>query len=205
MRAFLVAVLMIGVQTAARSQSLEEDDPKLARYADPPKHLFDITRPVPRLKVSYRYLRVAPLERNPITFHSVALDGYVFSSYLRVGIGFEAGVGDQYDAWDAMIGASLGVQWPWRVTPFIDGRFDAGVLSGKILNTSRVSWLYAGGLEAGAEVYLWNRLYLSAALGWSHPVYTGIDIAAVMANPRAPVVEKRLETDTFTFRVGAGF
>src|SRR5439155_1757035 len=76
-----------------------------------------------------------------------------------------------------LVGVTAGVQYPARVTPFLEGRFVGGVLEGQLdgaltvgettyRGNSATTWIYGGGLETGVEVYLLRRLYLSAALGW---------------------------------------
>jgi len=68
-----------------------------------------------------------------------------------------------------------------------------------------ISWMYQGGLEGGIEVYYARRFYVSAALGWTHPVYGGVDAAALMADPRSDPVRKTLSADSLTIKVGLGF
>ena len=46
--------------------------------------------------------------------------------------------------------------------------------------------------------------FLSAAIGWVHPVYTGLDYTAMQANPSGGMQLKQVAGDTFTFKVGLG-
>ena len=101
-----------------------------------------------------------------------------------------------------MTGASLGLQWPMRVTPFLEGRFAAGIFGGVFQGQAVVSWVYEGGIDTGIEVYVARRFYLSAAIGWAHPVYGGVDVAEL--NQNQTVVRKDFATDSFTFKVGLG-
>ena len=71
-----------------------------------------------------------------------------------------------------------------RVTPFLEGRFVAGIMGGSYMGQAAVSWIYEGGIDTGIEVYYARRFYVSAAIGWAHPVYGGVDVAALNAEPR---------------------
>jgi hypothetical protein len=219
MRAALLLVLALG--NAARA---EEDDPKWARSSrepeswaageDDPKlarsghavlrHSFAITHYVPRFKLAYRRLTTAGLD-TPIDFNVVELDYYPSSGYFRFGLDTELGIGPtNYGAWFFTVGANVGFQWPWRVTPFLDARFVAGLIGASYMGQGAVSWIYMGGLEAGVEVYVASRFYFTAALGWAHPVWSGIDVAYVRAHPMLDPMRKDLANDTFTFKLGLG-
>ena len=63
--------------------------------------------------------------------------------------------------------------------------------------------MYEGGIDTGIEVYVARRFYLSAAIGWAHPVYGGVDVAALNAEPDV-IMRKDFATDSFTFKVGLG-
>jgi hypothetical protein len=183
-----------------------EDDPKLARGATPPPPWWRPRHVVPRLKLAYRRLWTAGLDGGTAPFDVAELDYYPVSGLIRFGIAGEFGwAGGAYNLWSFLIGATLGVQWPARVTPFVEGRFVAGLIGGDYQQQTLVSWMYQGGIEGGIEVYYARRFYVSAALGWTHPVYGGVDVAAWMANPRSQPPRVTLSSDTLTVKVGLGF
>lgn len=192
-------------RAAALAIHPDEDDPKLARGAAVAKSGKRNTHAVPRFKLAYRRLSAAGLEGPPIDFNIIELDYYPSSGIFRFGLDTELGLGsDPYSSWFFTAGAVLGVQYPWRVTPFIDARFVAGMLGGSYLGQTAVSWVYMGGIETGIEVYTFNRFYLTVAIGWAHPVFSGIDVEAVRANPLLAPKRKEFANDTFTFKVGIG-
>jgi hypothetical protein len=183
----------------------DEDDPKLARGAPRHRGWPRIDHPAPRFKLGYRYLQLASLNGGTVPAHAATLDFYPLSNLIRFGLSTEAGfTNDAYGMWYLAEGASLGLQWPARVTPFIDGRFIAGLIAGTVLGHSAVSYLYGGGVEAGVEVYYARRFYVTIALGWMHPIYSGVDVAALMANPTLDPVRKDFTADSFTLKVGLG-
>jgi hypothetical protein len=181
----------------------DEDDPKLARGAPPPRApWWQPQHDVPRFKLCYRRLVVAGLQGGDQPFDVGELDYYPASGIIRFGIEGEFGwSGGDYGLWYAATGATLGLQWPARVTPFVEGRFVAGLLGGSFMGQSAVSWIYQGGVETGVEVYYARRFYVTAAIGWAHPVYGGVDVAALNRNQ---IIRKDFAADTFTFKVGLG-
>jgi hypothetical protein len=181
----------------------DEDDPKLARSASP-RSRFHPDHQVPRFKLSYRRLTTAGLEGSPIGFNGGELDVYPASGYLRFGLSAEGGASASYSAWYSMVGAALGFQYPWRVTPFVEGRFSAGLIGATLMGQSAVSYIYVGGIDSGIELYLGGRFYLTAAAGWAHPVFRGVDVQQLLAYPTATPVLKDFAADTFTFKLGFG-
>jgi hypothetical protein len=184
-------------------QSLaDEDDPKLSRRPVP-RRWWRPTHPVPRFKLAYRYLDLAGLSGGTQHFDAVGVSAYPLSTLVRLGIEAEfAWGGGPYQMWLATLGLAAGVQYPARVTPFLDGRFVAGVVGGTIMGATAASWLYAGGLETGIEVYYARRYFVTLALGWMHPVYGGIDVNA--AAKTHAIVMRDFINDTLTFKVGLG-
>ena len=123
---------------------------------------------------------------------------------LPNGLDTEVGVGTLYSAWYVTVGAVLGFQYPWRVTPFVEGRFTAGLIGASYMGQSAVSYLYVGGIEGGAEFYLVSRFHVTASVGWAHPVFSGIDVDYVKAHPMLDPARKDFAADTFTFKIGLG-
>jgi hypothetical protein len=187
----------------------EDDDPKLSCGAGPAavrRPFWATGHAVPRFKVAYRWLTARALTGGELQFHALSLGFYPASMrFLRVGVDAELGyAGGPYSQWYFTVGPTLGFQYPARVTPFVDARFSAGLAGGSDLGFIAVSYMYTGGLEAGVELYVAGRFYLTAALGWAHPVYSGIDLTALMLNPMLQPPRKEFSDDTFTFKVGFG-
>ena len=161
---------------------------------------------MPRVKLAYRYFSAVGLEKGvTMGFHIGELDFYPSSGYLRFGLDTEVGyAGGRYDAWFFTTGGALGFQYPWRVTPFLEGRFDAGLLGGSAAGTTAVSWIYMGGLDTGIELYVARRFYFTGAIGWVHSVYSGVDIDWVKAHPGLAPSRKDFSSDSFTVKVGVG-
>ncbi len=183
----------------------DEDDPKLARgAAQRPRDWLHVTHDVPRFALSYRLLWTASLTGGKLPFDVGELEYFPVSNLIRFGVEGELGwAGGTYGQWYTLFGATLGLQYPARVTPFLEGRFVAGLSGGSYLGQSVFSWMYQGGLEGGAEIYYARRFYVSLAIGWVHPVYAAVDVAALMEKP-AKIIHKSLSDDTFTFKIGLG-
>lgn len=208
MRAALVVLLMLlgGLARGAPPPWVfpNEDDPKLARApGPPPRPWWRPAHVTPRFQLSYRRAAMAALEGGTQTVDAAALDFYPASGLVRFGVGSEFGwSGGAYGLWYLVMGASLGLQYPARVTPFVEGRFLAGILGGSYMGQDAVSWYYEGGIDTGIEVYYASRFYVSAAIGWVHPVYGGVDVAQL--NQNQIIVPKNFAADAFTFKVGLG-
>jgi hypothetical protein len=203
MRAACLAVVLLAAAAAHAAEWVfpDEDDPKLARGA---VHAawWQTPHDVPRFKLSYRRVWAASPDGGDLPFDVAELDFYPVSRFIRFGLAGEFGYGGgNYGLWYFVTGASLGLQLPMRVTPFLEGRFVAGILGGSFKGQSAVSWIYEGGIDTGVEVYIARRYYVSVAIGWAHPVYGGVDVAALNQNE---VVRKDFGTDSFTFKVGLG-
>jgi hypothetical protein len=185
----------------------DDDEPKSSRApAIVQRRSSEIQHAVPRVKLSYRYFTTVGLAKgDTLGFHIGELDFYPSSGYLRFGLDAEVGyAGGKYDAWFFTTGAALGFQYPWRVTPFLEGRFDAGLLGGSAAGTTAVSWIYMGGLDTGIELYVARRFYFTGAIGWVHSVYSGVDITWVMMHPGLAPSRKDFNSDSFTVKVGVG-
>jgi hypothetical protein len=218
MRAVAVVLLVLALGPAARAAAsaapapwrwvfADEDDPKLARGA-PVAHRWSPWHPahdVPRFQLGYRRLWAAGIDGGTIAFDVGEIDYFPVSNLIRFGVDGEVGWGGgRYGLWYLLVGATLGVQWPARVTPFLEARFVAGLIGGDYQSQALVSWMYQGGIEGGIDVYYARRFFISAALGWTHPVYGGIDAAALMAHPGSDPVRKTLSADSLTIKVGLG-
>ncbi len=204
MRAACLALVLVAAAAAHAGEWVfpDEDDPKLARGAVH-EAWWRTQHDVPRFKLSYRRVWAASPDGGDLPFDVAELDFYPVSRFVRFGLAGEFGYGGgNYGLWYFVTGASLGLQLPMRVTPFLEGRFVAGIIGGTFMGQSAVSWIYEGGIDTGVEVYIARRFYVSAAIGWAHPVYGGVDVAAL--NENQTVVRKDFGTDAFTFKVGLG-
>jgi len=179
----------------------------------------------PRLKASYRRFAIANLDGSSLWLDGAQLDAYPLSRrWVRLGIELGGGgahaslAGNGAQLAYGLAGLSLGVQVPMRVTPFLDGRFAAGLLSGRLDSSTvtvgsasvtmpqsaALTALWGGGLETGVEVYTVGRAYLSAAIGWMRTTWRGLDVAAMAAGASASAASKDLTHDSFTLKVGLG-
>jgi hypothetical protein len=205
-----VALLLIG------TNALAEEEPTVTTTAPRP-------HPNPRLKLSYRRFAVPNLDGDDIWLDGAQLDAYALSRrWIRLGVELEGGVGKAslLDIATASLsyglaGVTLGFQYPWRVTPFVEGRFAGGVLSGKLDGdlrvagvdyggTSAITWMYLGGVETGVELYTFGRFYLSGAIGWVRTTWHGPDVPATEQDPMGNMHFKEITGDSFTFKVGLG-
>jgi len=180
----------------------------------------------PHLKLSYRYFAISNLDASDVPLQGLELDAYPVSGQWGRG-GFEvegglghaalngAGVGVKY----ALLGVTAGFQYAAPLTPFVEGRLVGGLLSGNpdetltmgsspaattLRSTSAVTWIYGRGIDAGFEVFFVGHAYLSAAVGWLHTTWGGVDYAAALQDPAARLRPKNLEADSFTFKLGIG-
>jgi hypothetical protein len=154
---------------AARPEAVTE------RQAPTPARPED--HPTPRLKLSYERFSAGNVDGSAVPLEALHLDTYFLSwRWLRAGFEAEAGRGhaNLYGGAASLkygtLGLNAGLQLPGRVTPFLEGRADAGVLAGSLDGpvmipgtTATVSgggaatYLYARGLDAGVEVYTLGR------------------------------------------------
>ena len=126
LRVALLLGLLLTSTTARANPWADEDDPKIAR-AHKPRHSV----PVPRFKLAYRYLPMPMPDATTLTFHAIGFDVYPISTWVRLGFGVDGSYGGgPLRAFYSSISVSLGVQYPWKVTPFLEGRFALGLLGG---------------------------------------------------------------------------
>ena len=178
----------------------------------------------PRIELSYRRFSLRNLDLGTLPVNGLELDMYPVSSrWVRLGVELEAGAGQAalgghtLDARYGLFGLIGGFQFPARVTPFVEGRLVGGVLGGTLdgpvtvpgtsvtlVGTSAVTWLYGGGLDVGADVFVLGRSQVSVALGWVHTTWGGVDYLGAMATPSIGVRFKDLTDDSFTLKLGIG-
>jgi hypothetical protein len=172
--------------------------------------------------VAYRTFAISALSGNALWLNGAQLDAYFLSRrWVRLGFELEGGAGATsftsvpVSLAYGLAGITGGIQYPARVTPFLDGRAIGGVLHasadgnltvGNVVleGASATTYVYGGGVETGVEIYTIRRLYLSAALGWVRTTWRGPDQAAMEMQPTAGLQTKDLVSDSFTLKVGFG-
>lgn len=185
-----------------------DDDPKRDRLGLP---LLRGEHATPTVKFSYRRFTIPNLDRTDLGMNAGQIDLYPLSlKWVRIGMEAEFGAGTgrlnakDSSAWYFATGLTAGFQYPARFTPFVEGRFVAGLIGGDLAGKSVVSYCWMGGIEAGVEAYLSGRLYVSAAFGWMHPFYRGIDYAYSQERPQDEPRYLDFSSDTWTVKVGVG-
>jgi hypothetical protein len=176
-------------------------------------------RPLPRLKLSFVRFNAGHPAGGTIALQSLHLDMYAFSwRWVRVGLDVEGGQGHttlagagtalQY----GLLGVSAGLQIPGRITPFIEGRIAGGIMAGNVEDTltipgtnvdatgiSAATWMWARGVDIGAEVYTFGRAYVSLGVGWIRTTWRGADFSNVSG-----LSFKDVTHDSFMFKIGLG-
>lgn len=215
-----VPVFIMVVCSSARARA---DEPNLIQrrpvepLAPPNDH------PVPRLKLSLVRFEAGHPAGGTIALQSLHLDMYAFSwRYLRAGIDIEGGLGHTTLAGAGtalhygLLGASAGFQIPGRITPFIEARLAGGVMGGTIEDTleipgtsvtatglSAATWMWAGGVDVGAELYVLGRSYISAAVGWIRTGWRGADFNGMGATATG-LSFKDVTNDSLMLKLGFG-
>lgn len=164
--------------------------------------------PVPRVKLSYRrfsFVRIGATNPGspvgaaaPQTFESLALDLYPISSVVRGGLttqfGWESGAFDRSGDYFLAQSFSVGLQRTGYVTPFVEVLGGAGYMRRRQFETSVPTAYWQLGVDAGAEIYVRGRAYVSLAVGYLHPVngfLRQVDFTSVYA-------------DTWSMKLGVG-
>jgi hypothetical protein len=202
--------------TSSAYLAAHEDDPKLQREADvrdrgPRDEETGPPHAVPSLKLAWRHLTMPNLDKSELGFNAVELDMYPISTrFFRVALDAELGMGSgmldgkPINPWFLISGVDIGFQYPWRITPFVDLRFVAGIIGGDVAGQAAITSTYMYGIDGGFELYLVERLYLSAAIGYAHVYYKGVDLAYTKAHPLEEPKFVDFNGDTVTFKLGIG-
>jgi hypothetical protein len=152
----------------------------------------------PRLKFGYRTFSVADMGDVEARYHCFAIDAYVYSGIVRAGLGVEGGADSTPRSNFILDGTvNLGVQYPMRITPFLEATVGFGFLRRDVLHEDLFGFIYHVGLEAGAEVFISSRFLISTAVGWRRQVFKFSE------NP--DVEAAYVYFDSFTVKVGLGF
>lgn len=219
----LVASLAL-LATASGSASAQDDAPAITieREAAVPV-AAPSAHPAARLKLSLEGFTIKTTWGMPVGLTGLHLEAYPLSrKWLRAGVGLTGGLGDAtFDGASAsvdygLLGVSVGTQYPGRVTPFVEANLAGGFMSASldrpltvggvtVDNASGTTWLVVGGLDAGAELYVFRRAYLSFSLGWMRSTWASPDF-----DPRdtsMPPTNLRITTvtaDSLMWKVGLG-
>jgi hypothetical protein len=166
-------------------------------------------RNVPRVKFGYRrFSFVRPGATNPSSpgagaasqpFNSLSLDFYPLSWFVRMGLssqyGWESGKfgggGDYFFAQSF----SLGGQYPGRqFTPFVEALGGGGYMRRLQFGRTIPTAYWQMGVDAGVEFFLARYAFVSAAIGYLHPV-NGFAQETSFAS---------VYVDTWSFKLGFG-
>jgi hypothetical protein len=182
-------------------------------------------RPTPRLKLSYERFSAGNIDGSDMPLEALHLDMYPLSwQWFRGGVDLEAGRGHATVANASarveygLAGVNAGLQLPGRITPFVEGRFAAGILGGtlegsltipgtavSLLGVSAATWLYARGANAGVEIYTFGRGYVSLGAGWVRTTWGSATYEAMVTNMGGSGLRfVNVNHDSFLFKVGLG-
>lgn len=150
---------------------------KVKKKKPPPKYRWN----GPRVQIGYRIGQFA-CALKPCWYHqfSIAFYPVAFSNaesmwwrVLRFGIGMEGGgetTQDRKKKWQRNhhLGGllSIGIQYPWRVTPYLDWIFTLGAIHRHVFNKDLFHFAHSVGLEVGAAVYVAGPFNLAMSVGW---------------------------------------
>jgi hypothetical protein len=225
-----VIVAFVALAAPARAQELE---PLTAVPATPPTVTATATpepaptddHATPRVQLTLERFSLGNVDGSSVPLEALHLDLYPLSwRWLRAGLEVEAGRGHaaydgaRVDLRYGLLGINGGLQWPGRITPFVEGRLAGGVLAGSldgsvaipgttvsVSGVSTATWMVARGIDAGVDVYTFGRTYLTASLGWVRTTWGEADYEAMLANLSAGLQFRDVTHDSFLFKLGLGF
>jgi hypothetical protein len=214
-----LAAAVITVALAARAAPAQAQ-PTIVTTAPAPF----FAHPTPRLKLSYERLSAGNIDGSAVPLEALHLDVYALSwTFVRGGVEAEAGRGNAKLA-DAsasvkygLVGVNAGLQLPARVTPFVEGRAAAGALgatldgtvtipgsTSTVSNVSAVTWMYATGIDAGAEVYVAGRAYVSLGIGWVRTTWGAARYDTVASAQGSGLKLENVTHDSLLLKAGLG-
>lgn len=135
----------------------------------------------PRFQVGYRLSQFA-CAVEPCWYHQFSLMFYpiafakperLWLRMMRIGLGMEAG-GETTQKRDRKLQRnhhmaaqiSLGIQYPWRVTPYLDWVLTLGSIHRNIYNKDAFIFAFSSGLDVGGSVFIVGPLNAGLSLGW---------------------------------------
>jgi hypothetical protein len=228
-RALCSGVIGGALGLVALGSSVRAADTEVVPFGEPPA-VEETSSPIapealppsPRFKLSFERFSIGNVDGTAVPLDAIHLDVYPLSGrWLRAGFEIEGGrgsaslFGDEAALTYGMVGANAGVQWPLgRVTPFVEGRLAGGLLHGQTVGTltfdggtitsaEATTWIYGRGLDAGAELYLFGRSYLTLSLGWLRTTWRGAQASAATSNGDLTLTD--ITHDALIFKLGLGF
>ena len=227
LEAGLLVLLCVSAVSSRRAQAagrVEDPDEIIAKTGSvPEEEPAAYSRPHARLKLSLEGFSIGTSWGMPVGLKGLHLEAYPLSRpWMRGGVGLTGGVGSattegvSASAVYGLFGVSVGTQYPARVTPFLEGHVAGGFMTATldrpvtlgtvtVDNASGTTWLVVRGLDAGAEMYVFGRAYLSVSLGWMRSSWASPDF-----NPYAPPTTTKnvrittVTADSLLWKVGLG-
>lgn len=226
-RLLLVACALAIASSNARAQEVRgaaQPDEVIEKTAGvPDQDLAPASTPHARLKLSLEGFSIGTTWGMPVGLTGLHLEAYPLSRrWVRAGLGLTGGLGNatlngtSASAVYGQFGVSVGAQYPARITPFVEGHAAGGFMTAKldrpvtigtitVRDASGTTWLVTRGLDAGAELYVFGRAYLSFSLGWMRSTWASPDY-----NPYAPATANQnlrittVTADSLLWKVGLG-
>ncbi|MCB9555693.1 MAG: hypothetical protein H6707_06280 [Deltaproteobacteria bacterium] len=194
--AFATIITLAAPVIAAPSGAVASDEPHVVTPPTVSKYFrrFEVG---PRFKFAYRVFSMGrPTGRNG-NFHGLAADYFFARRYLRVAGGAEASSPLDGSTDLFVLGMlSVGAQYPWRVTPFVDANVGFGVRHWRMHNQGLTGFAYTIGVDVGGEYAISEGFWVSLAVGWRRPV---------VRQPGSGQIDSAdLYDDTFTMKFGVG-
>ena len=181
--------------------------------------------PAPRLDLSITSFSIGNGAASTVPLQGLELDLYaITSSWLRGGFTLAGGrgngtisgadVGLRY----GMLGVAAALQFPIRLSPFIQANLAGGVLAGNldgsvaipgtslsISGGTAATWIYTRGADIGVHLYALGSLHLTASVGWVRATWHAPDTAATVAAQSASLRFKDVTNDSLITKLGIGF
>jgi hypothetical protein len=112
--------------------------------------------------------------------HAVAAEGYPLVNilpWLRIGLGAELAFRPvpEHTDWTFRGFASLGAQYPWRVTPYGSVNIGGGTVYRQRFGQGLIDGLFAVGLDAGATFRVSSTFVTDLGLGYLYVTFAGLD------------------------------
>jgi len=134
------------------------------------------------------------------------LDFYPYSRYLRFGLSSEYARehSSRLDKdWYLAEHVTLGVQRPAIWTPFVEGAVGGGYLKRTVVSQEQPTALWDFGVSAGVLYHFAPPAFVSAALGWIHPVWLLVNPSVTRGDTSDLV--RQVYTDALTVKLSLGF
>jgi hypothetical protein len=214
--ASLSFLALCALARAAQAQTVPDDYgplpddygpvPEASRIA-PPVAPIEAPRYRPLLQLSWRHFdigRAGEAVPGNASMQSVSLEWFPISSYVRLGLATEyAREASDRPQKDWYLGEffSFGLQRPGLVTPFVDAQVGGAYLRRFVVEQEQPTFLWAFGIDGGLAVHVAGSFYLSASVGWFHPVWLLISTDVLSGGKD---LFKQVYADTLAFKVGMG-